>query len=244
MVSSPELFLRLNADLFFTQVAPDEPYFIHSTLPYRKAYRQFVAEKFYGSDFYLSPQPTGLNQILLNARKIDMFMRSSIVGSPEDFRVTPVTILQRPEGEPGADMAPNNFLAPILWSYNNSMPASVLVGDHPKMLYINYLAKSLPLATVQGIIGRTMTAYQRHTAFKLAVRDSEAELNQRRVEYIRCMLHEASNYEKIVALVGGVTRDAAGGAAGRGHGGRAAGGPLDQQSDRRVPGGPGRRHHE
>lgn len=149
-----------------------------------------------------------MHQVLLNAKKIDEFIGSTVRRSTDDFRELPVTVLEKQQFGPfdKAEFRPNNFLAPILWSYNNGCQTPVLIGDHPRLLHVNYLAKALPLQVLKDVIGRTVVAYQRRQQFINAVQDASEELNKRRLEYMVAALKEASAYEKTVAIVGKLNR--------------------------------------
>ncbi len=158
----------------------------------------------------MSPKPTGIHQITLNAKKMNEFITKTVRNSRDHFHERSFVLLEKqpidPDVPDDTKFKPNNFLSPILWSFHNECVTPVLVGDHPRLLLIEHLAKNMPLTVIHDILGKAMSSYKIYDGFKSAIKEAEAELAARRIEYMRSVLLEAKGYDKIVALVGDLTR--------------------------------------
>lgn len=192
--------------MFFTQIRSDEQYFIQNTGDYKKSYKNFIEANFFSANFLVSPKPNNLSEITLNSKKIDEFVNQTILKSKNEFELKSIVLMQKQwTSDSPFGFHPNNFFAPIVWSFNNKK-TPVIIGDMPRLLHIQTLAKKLPLELLKDIFKETTLSYRKKEVFQKLIGKSFYELNEVRFEYIKSALVETIAYDKIIAVFGFIIR--------------------------------------
>ena len=187
----------------FTQIKPDEPFFIKSNYPFRQAYKDFVMSKFFESDFLVSPKPKLLEDIILNKKNLKVFFAETLKHSQDMIKTHSIFVA---EMKTKYDFEINNFFGPLLWSHNNT-EAAVVVGDYPHMLWLNYLAKSVTMADFKDMITEAQLSYDHLRSVKALVDNNFAIFNSIRIDYMhKVLLQCVSSNPKTIAVVGSISR--------------------------------------
>ena len=184
--------------MLFTQLKCDEPFFIKASLPYDQAYQDFIEAKFFETDFLISPKPEILQDIMLNGNTLDVFFKETIKHSERLMKTHSVFVAERK----GRDVFEvNNFMGPLLWSYNNSH-VPVVAGDYPHLLWINYLAKSYSMNEFKNILDQVKETFDKLQNLRALVNSNFMTFNQIRVDYMhKVMLQCAKSSPKTIAVV-------------------------------------------
>ena len=134
------------------------PYFIKSKeIDYLEAYKNFVKKKPFTQNFLISPSPKNFSDIILNQNKIDYFFENIVKTSEKYFQIYPLFINEKINEEDKLEennkkFEVNNFLSPLLFSYNNNhLNIPVTIGGFPNLKYINYLAQTTEFEKVDKL---------------------------------------------------------------------------------------------
>lgn len=136
------------------------PFFIKSKeMNYIEAYKNFVKKKPFTQNFLISPSPTNFSDIIMNQNKIDFFFENIVKKSEKYFQIFPLFLNERKENETEINeekeknkFEVNNFLSPLLFSYNNNhLNIPVTIGGFPNLKYINYLAQIIEMEKIHKV---------------------------------------------------------------------------------------------